>query len=247
MNWLEAMRRRAAARASTAGIVGFDCDRFMNAAAGLHSSLSVHDKTQGDTTMIRFSLVLFALSLGLAGCATQPPTAAQKPAGNPQVVLETSQGNITLELMPKAAPVSVANFLEYMKTGAYDGTIFHRVIPGFMIQGGGFDPDMQKRPTHAPITNEANNGLRNLRGTLAMARTGDPQSATSQFFINTADNDALNFWGENNAGWGYAVFGKVVSGMDVVDAIVSTPRGRRDGYGDVPLTPIVINKVRLLP
>jgi peptidylprolyl isomerase/peptidyl-prolyl cis-trans isomerase B (cyclophilin B) len=199
--------------------------------------------------MSRFSVFMFALSLSLAGCATPTSTAPApaKPKGNPEVVLETSKGNITLELMPKAAPISVANFLNYVKTGAYDGTIFHRVIPGFMIQGGGFDANMQKRPTNAPIRNEANNGLKNMRGTIAMARTGDPQSATSQFFINTADNDALNFWGETSAGWGYAVFGKVVSGMDVVDAIVSVPRGQRDGYGDVPLAPIVIKSVKLLP
>jgi peptidylprolyl isomerase/peptidyl-prolyl cis-trans isomerase B (cyclophilin B) len=200
--------------------------------------------------MTRFGIFLLALGLGLTGCASQAPSAqsaAAQPAANPEVVLETSKGNITLELMPKEAPISVANFLNYVKTGAYNGTIFHRVIPGFMIQGGGFDANMQKRPTNPPIQNEANNGLKNLRGTIAMARTGDPQSATSQFFINTADNDALNFWGETNAGWGYAVFGKVISGMDVVDAIVSVPRGRFGNYGDVPLEPIVIKSVKLLP
>ena len=204
--------------------------------------------------MTRISIFLFAMTFGLIGCATNPPPSPAampapqtQPAGNPQVLVETSKGNITLELLPAEAPLSVENFLNYVKTGAYDGTIFHRVIPGFMIQGGGFDADMVQKPRNAPIRNEANNRLRNLRGTLAMARTGDPHSATSQFFINVNDNDSLNFSMESGAGWGYAVFGKVVAGMDVADAIVAVPRGTRAGFRDVPLEPVVIKSVRLLP
>jgi peptidylprolyl isomerase/peptidyl-prolyl cis-trans isomerase B (cyclophilin B) len=209
--------------------------------------------------MTRFSLfssTLFigALMLGISGCnASEPGTqtvstapAAGQPA-NPRVLIETSKGNITVELFPGNAPQSTANFLGYVKSGFYDGTIFHRVIPGFMIQGGGMTPDMAEKPKGAPIPNEADNGLKNLRGTLAMARTGDPQSATSQFFINVADNYFLNHRGKSVEGWGYAVFGKVVDGMDVVDAIVAVPRGNRGPYGDVPVEPVVMKRVTLLP
>ncbi|MCB1838259.1 MAG: peptidylprolyl isomerase, partial [Alcanivoracaceae bacterium] len=146
-------------------------------------------------------------------------------AANPQVTLDTSKGEIVLELYPDKAPATVANFLTYVQDGFYNGTVFHRIIPNFMIQGGGFDQQYQKKDTRDAIQNEADNGLGNDRGTIAMARTGDPHSATAQFFINTVDNTPLNFTGKNPRGWGYAVFGKVIKGMDVVDAISATPTG----------------------
>jgi peptidylprolyl isomerase/peptidyl-prolyl cis-trans isomerase B (cyclophilin B) len=208
------------------------------------------------TRLSLFSTTLFVatLMLGISGCnASEPgtqtvntaPTAGQ-PA-NPRVLIETSKGNITVEVFPAQAPQSAANFLGYVKRGFYDGTVFHRVIPRFMIQGGGMTPDMAEKPKGTPIPNEADNGLKNLRGTLAMARTGDPHSATSQFFINVADNYFLNHRGKSVEGWGYAVFGQVVDGMDVVDAIVGVPRGNRGPHGDVPLEPIVMQRVTLLP
>lgn len=162
-------------------------------------------------------------------------------AANPQVVLETSKGSITIELYLGKAPKTVENFLAYVKSGFFDGTIFHRVIPGFMIQGGGFTKDLQKKDTRAPIPNEADNGLKNDRGTIAMARTNDPHSATSQFFINTVDNSSLNHV-DKRAGWGYAVFGKVVAGMDAVDAISAVRTTRQGAYSDVPVEPVVILK-----
>jgi peptidyl-prolyl cis-trans isomerase A (cyclophilin A) len=170
--------------------------------------------------------------------AAKPAAAAQTaPAGNPVVVLKTSKGEIQIELYPAKSPISVANFLQYVKSGHYAGTIFHRVIPGFMIQGGGMTANMAPKATAAPIKNEASNGLKNERGTIAMARTNAPDSATSQFFINVKDNVSLNYGGPN--GVGYAVFGRVVKGMDVADAIVSVPTK----MGDVPVTPIVIESV----
>lgn len=203
-----------------------------------------------------FSMPLFigALMLGISGCgASEPGTqavpitpAAGQPA-NPRVLIETGQGNITVELFPGQAPQSAQNFLNYVKSGFYDGLVFHRVIPGFMVQGGGMTPDMVEKPKNAPIQNEADNGLKNLRGTLAMARTGDPHSASSQFFINVADNAFLNHRGKSVDGWGYAVFGQVVDGMDVVDAIVAVPRGNRGPHGDVPTEPVVMQRVTLLP
>jgi len=165
-------------------------------------------------------------------------------ADNPKVRMETSKGTITLELYPDKAPKTVENFLTYVDEGVYDGTIFHRVIKDFMIQGGGFTEDMQKKPTHDPILNEADNGLKNDRGTIAMARTGDPHSATAQFFINHKDNDFLNHTGKNTRGWGYAVFGKVTDGMEVVDEIAAVPTGAKGPFPtDVPQTTIVIEKV----
>jgi peptidyl-prolyl cis-trans isomerase B (cyclophilin B) len=160
----------------------------------------------------------------------------------PRVTLETTKGNIVLDLDAAKAPKTVENFLQYVRSGHYDGTIFHRVIPGFMAQGGGFAPDMSQKPTRAPIQNEADNGLGNARGTIAMARTSDPHSASAQFFINVSDNAGLNHSGKNPQGWGYAVFGKVVEGMDVVDQIVKAPRGRSGFHDDVPKEPIVITK-----
>ncbi len=161
----------------------------------------------------------------------------------PRVKLDTSQGAIVLELNQAKAPKTVANFIDYVKGGHYDGTVFHRVISDFMIQGGGFTADMQQKPTKAPIPLEASNGLKNDRGTIAMARTANPNSATSQFFINVVDNAMLN--APQPDGHGYTVFGKVVSGMDVVDKIRAVPTGSRGMHRDVPATPITILKATL--
>lgn len=157
-----------------------------------------------------------------------------------QVDLQTNKGTIRIELDDVKAPLSSRNFLEYVDAGHYNGTVFHRVIPGFMIQGGGFEPGMKQKPTQAPITNEANNGVKNEHYTLAMARTSAPHSATAQFFINTTDNGFLNFKSESPQGWGYAVFGKVVSGQEIVDAIEKVATGSRGGHGDVPTEDVVI-------
>ena len=162
---------------------------------------------------------------------------------NPQVELHIKdRGVITLELDEAKAPKSVANFLAYVNAGHYDNTVFHRVIKNFMIQGGGFEPGMKQKPTQAPITNEADNGLKNAPYTVAMARTSDPHSATAQFFINTVDNDFFNFKAPSAQGWGYAVFGKVVSGQDVVDAIRAVPTTRKGFHDDVPRDDVVIEK-----
>ena len=158
------------------------------------------------------------------------------------VELTTSQGVIRLELDDAKAPATVENFLSYVRKGHYDGTVFHRVIPGFMIQGGGFEPGMKQKPTDAPISNESANGLKNAHYTVAMARTSAPHSATSQFFINATDNGFLNFTSESPQGWGYAVFGKVVSGQDVVDAIEGVKTGRKGFHDDVPLEDVVIQR-----
>ncbi|MDO8376993.1 MAG: peptidylprolyl isomerase [Aquabacterium sp.] len=158
------------------------------------------------------------------------------------VEMTTSAGSFRIELDDAKAPLSVANFLTYVNNGHYDGTIFHRVIKGFMIQGGGFAPGMQQKPTGAEIQNEANNGLKNTKYTLAMARTSAPHSATAQFFINAADNGFLNHTAPSAQGWGYAVFGKVVSGTEVVDAIERVATGNKGGHGDVPLEDVVILK-----
>jgi len=182
--------------------------------------------------------------LFLVLCLTGSAFAAE--SKNPTLLIETTLGNIKVELFQKEAPVSVQNFLEYAKGGFYNGTVFHRVIPGFMIQGGGFTADLSQKPTRAPIKNEATNGLKNERGTLAMARTMVPDSATAQFFINVANNDFLNHREGGPAAYGYAVFGKVLSGMEVVDKIVATPTGFRNGMGDVPLTPMVIKQVKIV-
>ena len=159
-----------------------------------------------------------------------------------KVILETSKGNITLELNANKAPVTVENILKYVNDGFYDGTIFHRVIPKFMIQCGGFMPGMVQKATQNPIKNEADNGLSNVRGSIAMARTNDPHSASSQFFINHKDNGFLDHTATNGQGWGYCVFGKVVDGMDVVDAIASVSTSNQSGHGDVPVDTITINK-----
>ena len=162
------------------------------------------------------------------------------------VKLHTNFGIITLKLDADKAPVTVASFIEYARAGHYDNTVFHRVIPNFMIQGGGFAPGMRQKDANAPIKNEADNGLKNKRGTVAMARTSDPHSATAQFFINVVDNDFLNFQSPMGNGWGYCVFGEVTEGLDVVDAIKAVRTGRSGFHQDVPLEDVVIERVELL-
>jgi peptidyl-prolyl cis-trans isomerase B (cyclophilin B) len=163
-----------------------------------------------------------------------------------KVLLETSAGSITIELDSAKAPLSAQNFIDYVKAGHYDNTVFHRVIRGFMIQGGGFEPGMKQKPTQSPIQNEANNGLKNQKYTLAMARTNAPHSATAQFFINATNNDFLNFSSESPQGWGYAVFGRVVEGTEVVDKIEGAKTGRKGGHDDVPLEDVVIQRATLV-
>ncbi|WP_153100657.1 peptidylprolyl isomerase [Paraburkholderia hayleyella] len=186
------------------------------------------------------------LALGSAALIAQAPAFAQPTAqaAHPAVLFKTSAGNIRVELYPEKAPKSVENFLGYVKSGQYNGTIFHRVIRGFMIQGGGFTTSYAEKPTRAPIPLESRNGLKNTAGTLAMARTSDPNSATAQFFINTVDNAGLDY--PNPDGNGYAVFGKVTSGMDVVKKIEGTPTTSRGPMSDVPQTPIVIESATVV-
>jgi peptidyl-prolyl cis-trans isomerase B (cyclophilin B) len=172
-------------------------------------------------------------------------TSYAQPAA-PRVQLETTMGTIVIELNPQAAPKTTTNFMTYVNDGFYDNTIFHRVIAGFMIQGGGFTPDMKQKEPRAPILNEADNGLKNTIGTIAMARTSDPHSATAQFFINAADNGFLDHTAKNQKGWGYCVFGRVVSGLDVVQAIEKVRTASRGGHGDVPVEPVTIKKATLL-
>ena len=164
----------------------------------------------------------------------------------PVVELDTNYGAITIELNEEKAPKTVANFLDYVRSGHYDDTIFHRVIDGFMIQGGGMDADMNEKPTRAPVENEADNGLKNEAGTIAMARTQDPHSATSQFFINLKDNGFLNHSNKSLQGWGYTVFGKVTSGMDVVNKIKGVPTGRYGMHADVPKEPVIIQSAKII-
>lgn len=196
------------------------------------------------STLVLSTLFIAGLSLYAAGADTAH--AAEPPA--PRVSMQTNMGTIVLELYPDKAPKTVANFLQYVKDGFYTGTLFHRVIRNFMIQGGGFTADYQRKQTRAPIMNEANNGLSNTRGTIAMARTFEPHSATSQFFINVADNARLDYTASTPRGWGYCVFGRVVRGMNVVDKIRNLPTGARGPFaGNVPLEPVIIEKVTLLP
>jgi peptidyl-prolyl cis-trans isomerase A (cyclophilin A) len=192
--------------------------------------------------MLKRSIAALLLGLCLTGTALAAEPAAAK---NPTVLMETTLGNITIELFPKEAPLSVKNFLEYVESGYYTGTIFHRVIPGFMAQGGGLTVDLKPKATRPSVKNEAANGLKNDRGTVAMARTSDPDSATSQFFINVVNNDNLNR--PKPDGHGYTVFGKVIEGMDVVDKIVATPQERKNAvFQNVPKTPVEIKSVKLL-
>ncbi|GAB4174723.1 MAG: peptidylprolyl isomerase B [Wenzhouxiangellaceae bacterium] len=200
-----------------------------------------------------FRIVLLTLLLTAMNmlCAQTGPTASED-AGNPfeknlpVVVLHTNLGDITIELFADQAPVSVRNFLDYARSGHYDGTIFHRVIDNFMIQGGGFDQEMKQKPTREPIVNEADNGLSNVRGTIAMARTNAPHSATAQFFINVVDNPALDHRGKQSGrAWGYAVFGRVIEGMDVVDRIRKVPTEPRGPHANVPVDPVIIERVEI--
>ena len=163
---------------------------------------------------------------------------------NPVVVMETSAGSIKIELRADLTPITVENFLRYVDNGYYDGLIFHRVISGFMVQGGGFDPDMVQKSTYDPIKNEADAGISNARGTIAMARTGVVDSATSQFFINLVNNERLNFQNSSPSGYGYTAFGRVVEGMDIVDQIARVATGSQRGYQNVPLEPVVINSLK---
>lgn len=201
--------------------------------------------------MNKMIVLLMTIASGLAYTAAYAASpAAGTAVKTPDVVnvsMETSSGNIELQLDSARAPATVANFVNYAKAGFYNGTVFHRVIAGFMIQGGGYDTHMQRKETRAPIHNEADNGLKNLTGTIAMARTGDPNSATSQFFINTVDNQGLDYTSPTPQGWGYAVFGKVTKGMEVVRAIERSKTGVRAGMRDVPTESVVIRKVTIEP
>jgi peptidyl-prolyl cis-trans isomerase B (cyclophilin B) len=194
---------------------------------------------------LRRGLLLVIASVALQAYAQ--PSAAADASALPRVKLSTNMGDIVLELNPTKAPKTVANFLNYVKSGHYSGTVFHRVIPGFMIQGGGMDGNLREKATQAPIENEANNGLKNDRYTIAMARTSNPNSASAQFFINVANNDFLNHTAPTLQGWGYAVFGKVVQGNDVVDKIAAVRTNNAGRYQDVPQSPIIINAATVLP
>lgn len=191
--------------------------------------------------------ILTILACGLAILCTGVAGAAEPAAGKPVVLMETSLGNVKLELFAREAPISVKNFLDYVVSGFYEGTVFHRVIPGFMVQGGGFTADMNQKQTNGPIRNEADNGLKNQPGTLAMARTMVVDSATAQFFINAADNRFLNHRDKTSQGYGYAVFGRVIEGMNVVEKIAAVKTGTREGFRDVPQTSVVIKSMKVLP
>ena len=193
-----------------------------------------------------FAVWLWVCAAPSAALGQTEKTASPAKGNLMYVQLTTSQGDIILELDQVAAPETTANFLQYVQNGHYEGTIFHRVIPGFMIQGGGMDADLNERPTRPPIKNEAQNGLTNDLYTVAMARTGEPHSATAQFFINTNKNDFLNFTEVSAKGWGYAVFGRVVKGQEVVDAIEKMPTTDKSYYQDVPETSVVIEKAEVL-
>ena len=184
---------------------------------------------------------IFGLATLLSALAT--PAAGEEAPQNPRVSVETSKGSFVIELHAAEAPKTVESFLSYVKEGFYSGTVFHRVIPDFMVQGGGFTADMQQKPTKAPVQNEADNGLKNDRGTLAMARTSNPHSATSQFFVNLIDNDYLNHTSPTPRGYGYTVFGRVIEGMETVDAIAGVATANRGGHANVPVEPVVIEKM----
>ena len=204
------------------------------------------------TGLRRIGAALFACALLLPGTHATAANSTTTEEGNPsmttetRVKLQTSQGDIVIELNAAKAPKTTENFLNYVRDGFYDGTVFHRVINNFMIQGGGFEPGMKQKRTGDPIENEANNGLKNERYTIAMARTSDPHSATAQFFINVADNDFLNHTAPTSNGWGYAVFGKVVEGTEVVDAIKAVKTGSRGFHQDVPTEDVVIEKATVV-
>jgi cyclophilin family peptidyl-prolyl cis-trans isomerase len=191
------------------------------------------------------SILLALLGLVAQARATAPPI--QPAPGNPVVVIETSAGAITIELYKDQAPVSVANFLEYVKDGFYAGTIFHRIVPGYVVQGGGYTPELVEKATRPPIQNEATNGLSNTRGTVAMARLRAARSATSQFYVNLADNPDLDHKGFAPDDFGYAVFGRVIAGMEVVTTIASGQRTSKDGMDDVPVSPVIIKGASVRP
>lgn len=191
-------------------------------------------------------LVVFAIMAAAITLTFMAGGASLAARSNPVVKLQTSMGDIEVELYPEKAPKTVENFLAYVNKGFYNGTVFHRVINGFMIQGGGLNDKMQLKATGAPVENEAYNGLTNDEYTLAMARTSDPHSATAQFFINVTDNDFLNFKSKDAQGWGYAVFGKVIKGMDVVDKIKAVETTTKGMHQDVPVTPVVIEKAEVV-
>ena len=194
-------------------------------------------------TLRRITSTIAALALG--GISATSPSAKADDTEPPQVTFETSHGSFVLELDRNAAPETVENFLTYVRDGFYAGTIFHRVIPGFMIQGGGFSPEFNKLQTREPIRNEADRGGENDRGSIAMARTSDPHSATAQFFINVADNDFLNHRGRTAQGWGYTAFGRIIKGMDTVDRIAAVQTGSRGMFQDVPQDTVVIQQTRI--
>ncbi len=203
--------------------------------------------------IVKNRFTLFAATLLLAGCSSQETETDAVPTApktvketRPMILMKTTRGDIQLELDAEKAPNTVANFLNYVESGHYNGTIFHRVISNFMIQGGGFDENMRQKNAPHTVDNEADNGLKNDLGTIAMARTSDPHSASAQFFINTKDNGFLNFSAPTPQGWGYCVFGKVVEGMDVVKKIEGVATGRHGPHGDVPTEPIVITDVQLI-
>jgi peptidyl-prolyl cis-trans isomerase B (cyclophilin B) len=190
-----------------------------------------------------FLLLALALALSPAAGFTQDTPSNNRETGMVKVTMETTKGIIKLELDGTKAPLTVANFVEYARAGFYDNTIFHRVIAGFMIQGGGYTVDTKLKETRSPIRNEADNGLQNVKGTIAMARTSDPDSASSQFFINVADNHFLDYKSSTPQGWGYAVFGHVTEGMDTVEKIEKVNTGHKSGMSDIPLSEVVIRKV----
>ena len=192
---------------------------------------------------LSLAAVVTVLALGTVSLSAQTPAPAPAAKPNPRVALDTAKGKIVVELFPDKAPLTVANFLQYVKSGFYDGVIFHRVIPSFMIQTGGFTPDMKQKPTKGQVRNESDNGLRNERGTLAMARLSEPHTASSQFFINLKDNRSLD---HSPRGWGYTVFGKVVEGMDVVDSIATVRTTTKGPHGDVPVEPVIIKKASVV-
>ncbi len=196
---------------------------------------------------VRFCSVAcaFMLACGPVAAADSNPSSKDHDMSTPKVQLTTNKGNLLIELNPEKAPVTVENFLTYVKEGFYDGTVFHRVIDNFMIQGGGFESGLKQKETHKPIKNEADNGLKNEPYTLAMARTSDPHSATAQFFINVANNDFLNFSAPTSNGWGYAVFGRVIEGTEVVDEIRKVKTGNKGFHQDVPVDDVIIESATL--
>lgn len=197
---------------------------------------------------MRLFILCVLICAPLLGCAQQSDTTLKRELmiNNPTILMKTTEGEIKIELFADQAPLTTSNFLDYVKNGHYNGTIFHRVIDGFMVQGGGFTPMMKEKPTKAPIKNEADNNVQNKRGTIAMARTSDVHSASAQFYINVADNDFLNFKNTTPMGYGYCVFGQVISGMDVVDKIKKVPTTAKGGHQDVPSKPIEILSVEVV-